>query len=128
MEHSRQWQIPELNTANGRRNKMFGSCNYITIYVVPPVIYSVSDNYFPSHGCRRVQLSLRCVTGKSPDNECNSDTSEFTSTSISIVLLLMFQVEVFGVVKLFNVVVIHQRFGDPCCLHLQGKVCLHLHF
>jgi hypothetical protein len=41
---------------------MFGSCNYIAIYVVARVIYSVSDNYFPSQGCRRIRLSLRCVT------------------------------------------------------------------
>jgi len=34
----------------------------------------------------------------------------------------MFQVEVFWVVTPCSVVVVYQRFGGPCCLHLQGDV------
>jgi hypothetical protein len=35
---------------------------------------------------------------------------------------MMFQVEVFWVVTLCNIVVGYQRVRGPCCLHLQGEV------
>jgi hypothetical protein len=34
----------------------------------------------------------------------------------------MFQVEVFWDVTPYSVVVGYQRFGGPCCIHLQGEV------
>jgi hypothetical protein len=35
---------------------------------------------------------------------------------------LKIQVEVFWVVMPYSVVVGHQHFREPCCLHLQGEV------
>jgi hypothetical protein len=46
------------------------------------------------------------------------------STNFEILKMVMFQVEVFWVVMLCSVVVGYQRFGRPCCLHLQGEVDL----
>jgi len=37
----------------------------------------------------------------------------------------MFQVEVFWVVTLCSLVVGDQRFGGPCCTHLQGECLFH---
>jgi len=36
-------------------------------------------------------------------------------------MVVIFQVEVFWVVTLCSVVVRYQRFGVPCCFHLQGE-------
>jgi hypothetical protein len=35
---------------------------------------------------------------------------------------VMFQVEVFWVVTLCSYMVGYQRFGGPCCFHLQGDL------
>ena len=72
MESSRQWKTPELKTANGRRNKMFGSYNYTAIYVASPVIYSVSDYYFYSQGCKLAVIT-EMRNWMSSSLECNSD-------------------------------------------------------
>jgi len=37
-------------------------------------------------------------------------------------MAVMFQVEVFWAVTPCSIVVGYQRFGGPCCLHLQGEV------
>jgi len=36
-------------------------------------------------------------------------------------MVVIFQVEVFWVVTVCNVVVGYQRFGCPCCLHLHSE-------
>jgi hypothetical protein len=36
-------------------------------------------------------------------------------------MAVIFEVDVLLVVTLCNVLVRYQRFGGPCCLHLQGK-------
>jgi len=73
IESNRQWKTPELKTANGRRNKMFGSYNYTAIYVARLVIYSVSDYYFPSQGCKLAVIT-EMRNWKRRSLECNSDT------------------------------------------------------
>lgn len=73
IESNRQWKTPELKTANGRRNKMFGSYNYTAIYVARFVIYSVSDYYFPSQGCKLAVIT-EMRNWKRGSLECNSDT------------------------------------------------------
>ena len=73
IESNRQWQTPELKTANGRRNKMFGSYNYTAIYVARLVIYSVSDYYFPGQGCKLAVIT-EMRNWKRTSLECNSDT------------------------------------------------------
>jgi len=72
IESNRQWKTPELKTAKGRRNKMFGSYNYTAIYVARFVIYSVSDYYFPSQG-RKLAVITEMRNWKRRSLECNSD-------------------------------------------------------
>jgi len=43
----------------------------------------------------------------------------FTFASFEALTAVMFQVQVFRIVMLCNVVVGYQRFRSPCCLHLQ---------
>jgi hypothetical protein len=46
----------------------------------------------------------------------------FLNLSFEVFTAVMFQVDVFWVMTLCSVVVGYQRFGGPCCLHLQGEV------
>jgi hypothetical protein len=50
---------------------------------------------------------------------CHCETN---SLSFEALTAVMFHVEVFWVVTLCIVVIGYQRFGGPCCLHLQGVV------
>jgi hypothetical protein len=51
---------------------MFGSYNYTAIYVARLVIYSVSDYYFPSQGCKLAVIT-EMRNWKRRSLECNSD-------------------------------------------------------
>jgi len=43
---------------------------------------------------------------------------------LSVFIAVKIRVEIFWVVAPCSVVVGYQRFGHPCCLHLQGEVVL----
>jgi hypothetical protein len=48
-------------------------------------------------------------------------TNPVHNESFEVFTAVMFHVEVFWVVTPYSFVVRYQRFGVPCCLHLQGK-------
>jgi hypothetical protein len=55
---------------------------------------------------------------------CKIILEEFLYVSFEAFTAVMFQVEVYWVVTPCSVVAGYQRFGGPCCLHLQDEVKL----